>query len=277
MSSFCQRLIDSVAFQRFVLGLILIAGVLVGLETNAALMAQIGPWLVAADRIVLAFFVVELLVRFGAHGSRPWEFFRDPWNVFDFAIVAFCLLPLGAEYSAVLRLARVLRVLRLITALPRLQILVTALLKSIPSMAYVGVLLAVLFYVYAVVGVSLFGQADPAHFGSLGASALSLFQVVTLEGWAEIMRTQLEAGTGTTLTIGYFISFILLGTMITLNLLIGVIVTGMEEARQEMEDEARRTRLAGTGLPPVADDVADLRKQVDALQQALEALHRRLR
>jgi voltage-gated sodium channel len=277
MSSFCQRLIDSVVFQRFVLGLILVAGVLVGLETNAALMAQIGPWLGAADRLVLALFVVELLVRCGAHGARPWRFFRDPWNLFDFAIVAFCLLPLGAEYSAVLRLARVLRVLRLITALPRLQILVTALLKSIPSMAYVGVLLVVLFYVYAVVGVSLFGKADPAHFGSLGASALALFQVVTLEGWADIMRTQLAAGPGTILTIGYFISFILLGTMITLNLLIGVIVTGMEEARQEMEDEARRTRLAGTGLPSAADDVADLRKQVDALQQALEALHRRLR
>jgi voltage-gated sodium channel len=277
MSSFCQRLIDSVVFQRFVLGLILVAGVLVGLETNAALMAQIGPWLGAADRLVLALFVVELLVRCGAHGARPWRFFRDPWNLFDFAIVAFCLLPLGAEYSAVLRLARVLRVLRLITALPRLQILVTALLKSIPSMAYVGVLLVVLFYVYAVVGVSLFGKADPAHFGSLGASALALFQVVTLEGWADIMRTQLAAGPGTILTIGYFISFILLGTMITLNLLIGVIVTGMEEARQEMEDEARRIRLAGTGLPSAADDVADLRKQVDALQQALEALHRRLR
>jgi voltage-gated sodium channel len=260
-----------------VLGLILVAGVLVGLETNAALMAQIGPWLGAADRLVLALFVVELLVRCGAHGARPWRFFRDPWNLFDFAIVAFCLLPLGAEYSAVLRLARVLRVLRLITALPRLQILVTALLKSIPSMAYVGVLLVVLFYVYAVVGVSLFGKADPAHFGSLGAAALALFQVVTLEGWADIMRTQLAAGPGTILTIGYFISFILLGTMITLNLLIGVIVTGMEEARQEMEDEARRIRLAGTGLPSAADDVADLRKQVDALQQALEALHRRLR
>ena len=228
-------MIDSVVFQRFVLGLIFVAGGLVGLETNAALMAQIGPWLVAADRLVLALFVVELLVRFGAHGARPWRFFRDPWNLFDFGIVAFCLLPLGAEYCAVLRLARVLRVLRLITALPRLQILVTALLKSIPSMADAGVLLVVLFYGYAVVGVSLFGKADPAHFGSLGASALALFQVVMLEGWADIMRTQLAAGPGTILTIGYFISFILLGTMITLNLLIGVIVTGMEKARQEMD------------------------------------------
>ena len=191
--------------------------------------------------------------------------------------MAFCLLPLEAEYSAVLRLVRVRRVLRLITALPRLQILVTALLKSIPSMAYVGALLAVLFYVYAVVGVSLFGRADPGHFGSLGASALSLFQVVTLEGWADIMRTQLTAGTGTILTVGYFISFILLGTMITLKLLIGVIVTGMEEARQEREDEERRIRLADTGTPSPADDDANLRKPVDTFQQSLTALQRRLR
>ena len=277
MSSFGQPLIDLAAFQRFVLGLILIAGVLVGPETNAGLMAQLGPWLVAADRTVLALFVGELLVRLAAHGSRPWRFFRDPWNVSDFAIVAFCLLPLEAEYSAVLRLVRVLRVLRLITALPRLQILVTALLKSIPSMAYVGVRLAVLFYVYAVVGVSLFGRADPGHFGSLGALALSLFQIVTLDGWADIMRTQLTAGTGTILTVGYFISFILLGTMITLKLLIGVIVTGMEEARQEREDEERRIRLADTGTPSPADDDANLRKPVDTFQQSLTALQRRLR
>ena len=215
--------------------MILVAGGLVGLETNAALMAQIGPWLVAADRLVLALFVVELLVRFGAHGARPWRLFRDPWHLSDVAIVAFCRLPRGAEYSAGLRLARVLRVLRLIAAGPRLQILVTARLKRIPSMADVGVLLVVLFYVSAVVGVALFGKADPAHFGSLGASALALFHVVTLEGWADIMRTPLAAGPGTILTVGYFISFILLGTRITLNLLIGVIVTGMEEARQEMD------------------------------------------
>ena len=262
MPSFCQRLIDSVVFQRFVLGLILVAGVLVGLETNAALMAQIGPWLVAADRIVLALFVGELLVRFGAHGARPWQFFRDPWNVFDFAIVAVCVLPLDAEYSAVLRLARVLRVLRLVTAVPRLQLLVTALLRSLPSMSYVALLLCVLFYVYAVLGISLFGPTDPEHFGSLGASALSLFQVVTLEGWAEIMRTQLVAGVSPALTIAYFVSFILLGTMITLNLLIGVIVTGMDEARREMEDNDRRRRLATTGATSPADDVAELRRQL---------------
>ena len=277
MQSLCQRLIDAPAFQRFVLGLIIVAGLLVGLETNAALMVRFGGLLQVLDRIVLVLFVAELLVRIGACGARPWRFFGDPWNVFDFAIVVVCVLPMNAEYSAVLRLARVLRVLRLVTAVPRLQLLVTALLKSLPSMSYVALLLCVLFYVYAVLGVSLFAHADAEHFGSLGASALTLFQIVTLEGWAEIMRTQLEAGLGRTLTAAYFVSFILLGTMITLNLLIGVIVTGMDEARRDMEDADRQRHLAATGLPTPADDLAALRRQVDALQDSLSSLQRRLK
>jgi voltage-gated sodium channel len=274
--AFCQRLVASAAFQRSILALILMAGLLVGLETHAGIVGRFGDLLHVADRTVLLLFVLELIVRIGAWGAQPWRFFRDPWNIFDFAIVAVCVLPLQAEYSAVLRLARVLRVLRLITAVPRLQLLVNALLRSLPSMTYVALLLCVLFYVYAVMGVGLFGLADAAHFGSLAASALTLFQIVTLEGWAEIMRVQLAAGASPALTITYFVSFILLGTMITLNLLIGVIVTGMDEARQEMEDADRERHLATTGVPSPADDVASLRRQVELLQHSLTALQRRL-
>lgn len=277
VQSFCQRLIVTAAFQRGVLSLIILAGLLVGLETNAGLVARFGGLLQVLDRTVLALFVTELLFRLGACAPRPWRFFHDPWNLFDFAIVAVCVLPIGAGYSAVLRLARVLRVLRLVTAVPRLQLLVTALLKSLPSMSYVALLLCLLFYVYAVLGVSLFARADAEHFGSLGASALTLFQIVTLEGWAEIMRTQLDSGLGRTLTAAYFVSFILLGTMITLNLLIGVIVTGMDEARRDMEDADRQRHLAATGLPTPADDLTALRRQVDALQDSLSALQRRLK
>jgi voltage-gated sodium channel len=277
MRAFCQRLAATAWFQRSVLGLIGLAGVLVGVETDAGLVARFGGVLHALDRAVLALFTLELAVRIGACGAQPWRFFRDPWNAFDFAIVAVCLLPVGAEYAAVLRLARVLRVLRLITAVPRLQLLVNALLRSLPSMTYVALLLCVLFYVYAVVGVGLFGRADAAHFGSLGAAGLTLFQIVTLEGWADIMREQLAAGVNPTLTIGYFVSFILLGTMITLNLLIGVIVAGMDEARQAMEDEDRERRRAAEGTPSPADDVAALRRQLETLDRALGELQRRLK
>jgi len=227
MESFFQRINESAGFQRFVLGLILFAGLLVGLETSADLMARVGGLFKGLDRVVLTIFVAELVVRIGACGRRPWRFFTDAWNVFDFVIVAVCLLPVNAEFAAVLRLVRVLRVLRLITAVPKLQILVGALLKSIPSMAYVGLLLSVLFYIYAVLGVSIFGRTDPEHFGTLGAAALTLFQVVTLEGWADIMRAQFAAQS-VLVTVGYFVTFILLGTMTVLNLLIGVIVSGMD-------------------------------------------------
>jgi voltage-gated sodium channel len=277
MTSFCRRVTEHRTFQRFVLGLIVFAGLLVGIETDAGIMARWGDVLHAVDRVVLALFVGELVLRIGAHGRRPWVFLKDPWNVFDFLIVAVCLLPFHTQFAAVLRLARVLRVLRLVTAVPKLQILVGALLKSIPSMSYVALLLSLLFYVYAVVGVTLFGRTDPAHFGSLGAAALTLFQTVTLEGWADILRTQIDTLGSKAVPVIYFVSFILLGTMIMLNLLIGVIVNGMDEARQEMEDSARERHVARDGEPTVTDDLVALQRQTVQLQEALAALQRRLK
>jgi len=137
-------------------------------------------------------------------------------------------------------------------------------------------LLSVLFYIYAVLGVSLFGKTDPEHFGTLGAAALTLFQVVTLEGWADIMRAQFAAQS-TLATVAYFVTFILLGTMTVLNLLIGVIVSGMDEARREMEDAALERHVAATGAASVNDDVVALKRQMDALQDALSSLQRRLK
>lgn len=275
-TAFLPRIVNSAAFQRIVLGAILVSGALAGLETHAGIVARYGPLLRVLEGIVLTIFVLEIACKVGAHGARPWRYFRDPWNVFDFVIVAVCLLPVQVEHAAVLRLVRVLRVLRLITAVPRLQMLVAALLRSLPSMSYVALLLAVLFYVYAVLGVSSFRQTDPAHFGSLGAAALTLFQVVTLEGWVDVMRIQLEAGKSVAPTVLYFVSFILLGTMVTLNLLIGVIVNGMDEARQKMEDDQRARHLANEGESRTEDDVVALRRRVADFDGALADLQRRL-
>jgi voltage-gated sodium channel len=277
MQRFCHNVTHSRWFQRFVLGLILIAGVLVGVETNPEVMRRHGDLLHALDRVILALFTLELLLRIGAEGSRPWRFFKDSWNVFDFVIVAICLLPFHAQFAAVLRLARVLRVLRLVTAVPKLQILVGALLKSVPSMGYVALLLALLFYVYAVVGVSFFGPHDAAHFGSIGAAMLTLFQIVTLEGWVDIMLPLISQTGSGALPIIYFVSFILVGTMIMLNLLIGVIVNGMDEARDEMEDAARTRHLERTGAPTIQDDLVALERQLAEAQEALSSIQHRLK
>jgi voltage-gated sodium channel len=273
----CARVTGAPWFQRAVIGLIVFAGLLVGAETHRPWMEAHGALFHALDRGVLTLFVVELALRIAAQGRRPWRFFLDPWNCFDAVIVAVCLLPFHTEFAAVLRLVRVLRVLRLVTAVPRLQLLVGALIKSVPSMSYVALLLSLLFYVYAVGGVALFGAADAESFGSLPRAALTLFQVVTMEGWNEFMAAQFDAYPSRVVPVLYFVSFILVGTMIILNLFIGVIVNGMDEARQEMAQEERARHVAATGRTTAGDDVAALRAQLSAMQDGLAALERRLR
>jgi voltage-gated sodium channel len=191
-----------------------------------------------------------------------------------------------------------LRVLRLLTAVPKLQILVSALLKSLPSMAYVSMLLFLLFYIYGVAGTMFFGKNDPVHFGNLGRSLLSLFRVVTLEDWTDVMYLQIygsdlyqgynfkasdlsqytfEASATPMLAVVYFVSFVLLGTMIMLNLVIGVIVNGMDDARIEAEIERlKRTEieLGGTGSEAllIESQIASLSQQVKEMSDSLSRL-----
>ncbi len=260
MSAYLRSIAQSRRFLYIVLALIVFAAVLVGLETNPKIEARYRPLLDALNNIVLWAFVVEALIKAGQHGWRFYRYFYDPWNVFDFAIIAVCFLPIDGHYVAVMRLARIFRALRLITAIPRLQILVNALLKSIPSMGYVGLLLFLLFYVYGVMGVFLFRENDPMRFGDLPNAMLTLFTVVTQEGWNEVLYIQMFGSDVFTtpnpnnmarksvpqplISAIFFITFIFLGTMILLNLFIGVILNSMEEVQQQ----ANKERAAA--LPP---------------------------
>ena len=265
MVALARRLVGARSFQAAVVAVIVLAGVLAGLETSAALVAAHGPLLHALDRAVLAVFVAEIALKLVAAAPRPWRYFADPWNVFDFAIVALCLLPAAGPFAAVLRLARVFRLLRLVHALPRLQLLVGALLKSLTSMGYVGLLLALMFYIYAVAGVHLFGRAD-ADFGSLPAALLTLFRVVTLDNWGDFFVRALEHASPIAVTL-YFVSFIVLGTMIVLNLFIGVIMNSMTEMHEELERGA-------AGPAPAGDPLAALEAQLAAMQEEVRRLRR---
>jgi voltage-gated sodium channel len=291
MTEIAARIAHSPAFQHFITAVIVLAGVVVGIETSPSAVAAYGGLLHAIDRVILVIFVIEIAIKIAAEGARPWRYFRDPFNAFDFTIVAVTLLPVGGGYVTVLRLLRLLRVLRLVHALPRLQILVSALLKSIPSMAYVGVFLGLLFYVYGVAGVFLFGKNDPFHFGTLGSAMLSLFTVVTLEGWADLMYTQMhgcarladEAAAALCKTPDpqpmvapiFFVSFILFGTMIVLNLFIGVIMNSMQEAAVETERaEERKRRGADTERATVEHEVFELGRAAQELAERAARLQK---
>lgn len=276
-------------FTQFITSVILLAGVLVGLETYPSIVEGWGGALHFADKLILIIFTVEVVVKMGAEGRKPWAYFRDPWNVFDFLIVLAAYMPIDAQFITVLRLARVLRVLKLVRALPKLQIIVSALLRSIPSMGYVSLLLLLLFYLFAVTGVFLFGENDPVHFRNLQLAMLTLFRVVTLEDWTDVMYIQMYGCEGygyggmehlcTTSTAhpvfgaAFFVTFVLIGTMIVLNLFVGVIMTGMEEAQREQELLRELEDRPST----VQDDVTDLLKQTVQLQASLERLQAQIK
>ena len=289
MQEFFKKIADSAWFQNSITIVILLAGVLVGLETYPGLVERHHAALHIGDQVILWIFVAEIVVKMAAEGKKPWRYFLDPWNVFDFIIVAACFLPFEGNAVTVLRLLRLLRVLKLVKALPKLQILVGALLKSIPSMVYVSVLLGMLFYVYAVAAVFLFGENDPLHFGNLEIAMLSLFRVVTLEDWTDVMYINMygcdrygysadsvvqcvSPVAQPLLAAGFFVSFVLTGTMIILNLFIGVIMSGMDEAQAEAEQMARE--MAGGGKPTVDTEIAALQEELEAIQSRLASLAR---
>ena len=289
MQEFFKKIADAAWFQNGITIVILLAGVLVGLETYPSLVERYHTPLHVGDQIILWIFVAEIVVKMAAEGKKPWRYFLDPWNVFDFIIVAACFLPFEGNAVTVLRLLRLLRVLKLVKALPKLQILVGALLKSIPSMVYVSVLLGMLFYVYAVAAVFLFGENDPLHFGNLEIAMLSLFRVVTLEDWTDVMYINMygcdrygyspdsvvacvSPVAQPLLAAAFFVSFVLTGTMIILNLFIGVIMSGMDEAQAEAEQMARE--LAGGGKPTVSTEIAALQEELEAMQSRLASLAR---
>ncbi len=281
------RLVDSRPFRGGVLAVIILASVLVGVETYPAAVERHGAVLRNLDRVVVGLFVAEALLKMARHGRRFHRYFHDLWNVFDFVIVVVCVLPLHAQYAAVLRLARVLRTLRLITALPRLQLIVGTLIRSIPAIAYIVFLLLLLFYVYAVLGVFLWRDNDPVHFGDLPSAMLTLFSVVTLEGWVDLMYTQMHGSEAMGLVnttalpmrpsaqpvLGaiYFVSFVLLGTMVMLNLFIGVIVNSMEETREERTKE----QAEQSGEAAWERELAELEQAAADLNRRIAELRRR--
>lgn len=285
MAETLRKIAENSTFQNFITAVILFAGVLVGIETYPAMVeAYHGP-LHILDQLVLWIFVAEVVVKMGAEGSKPWRYFLDPWNVFDFVIVAACFLPFEGQAVTVLRLLRLLRVLKLVRALPKLQILVGALLKSIPSMAYVSMLLLMLFYVYAVAAVFMFGENDPVHFENLEISMLSLFRVVTLEDWTDVMyinmygcdeygyddssiRACTNPSANPLLGALFFVSFVLIGTMVILNLFIGVIMTGMDEAQAESERDAQDA--LGDEAPTLSDELEALQQQLAKVQSQIK-------
>ena len=254
-----KRIVESARFQHFIVAVIVINAITLGLETSPTMMAQAGGLLLALDRAALIVFVVEIAMKLIVY---RFGFFRSGWNVFDFTIVAITLAPVG-EGFAVLRSLRILRALRLVSVIPSMRKVVSALLRAIPGMGSVVTLLLLVFYVAAVMTTKLFGSDFPEWFGSIGASFYTLFQVMTLESWSMgIARPVMEAHPFAWV---FFVAFILLTTFAVLNLFIAIVVDAMSEV--EHEEQAKTRDLVDVDHNEVLTELRALRAELAALRQ----------
>lgn len=268
--------VHSSVVQNIVIGVILLNAAILGMEAIPFLHHNWGAGLVIADKICLAIFVVEILLKLYGKG---WGFFRSSWNNFDFFVVAISLIP-GADTFAVLRALRVLRVLRLISAVPSLRRVVDALMRAIPGIASIAALLAIVFYVGGVMATMLFGKEFPDQYGDLGRSLFSLFQVMTLDDWSGMAR---KIWVEIPWAPAFFVPFVLISAMTVLNLFIAVIVDAMQGLEEDAEADAALDAptdqpldaptgtAAGYDADAVVMELAALREQVSALTAAIVA------
>jgi voltage-gated sodium channel len=215
------------------------------------------------QELVVTVFIVEATLRLTARYPKPQSYFRDGWNCFDFAIIILSLMPITGGFSTVARLVRLLRITRLITKSTELRAIVSTLVRSIPSIFNILILLSILFFIYAIVGYHLFRNVDPQHWSSFPTSATTLFQVITLEGWVDVMEP-IVSNLGPIYWL-YFASFILVGTFIVINLFISVIVRKSEEAYQQVQRESQ--------IPLTQQEIM---QEIKEIHRILEELERRI-
>jgi voltage-gated sodium channel len=270
MAALLRRFVHTHAFDVAILLVIVANAIVLGLQTYPGMVADYGDTLNLLNNVFLGVFVVELLLRLASYGSRPQDFFRNGWDVFDFFVVAAAFLPGVRESSTLLRLARLLRVVRIFRVLPDLRILVVGVVRSLPPLFSMTVLVTVILFIYGMVGWLLFADDLPEQWGTIGTAMLTLFVMLTLENFPIYMEAGMDVYPWSWV---YFVTFILLAAFMILNVLIGIVLNSLEEAR-----ELERRRRLGIGVPPEPEiGPAPVAERIAMLRAALRELEDELR
>jgi voltage-gated sodium channel len=267
---FARRIVSSNTFDWIITGVILLQAFALAIEATPALLSMgkdmelfEAETFRLVQSLVISVFIVEAALRLIAVYPRPQMYFKEPWNCFDFAIIILSLMPTSGQFSTIARLVRLLRITRLVTKSIELRAIVSTLIRSIPSIFNILILLSILFFIYAIVGYHLFRDVDPQHWSSFPTSLITLFQIITLEGWVNVMQPVL-ANLGPIYWL-YFASFIVIGTFIIINLFISVIVRKSEEAYKHVQRES--------GIPLTQQEVMH---EIREIRRILEELEKRI-
>ena len=257
-----KSIVASSLFQNFIIALIILNGITLGLETYESITAKYGSYISLFDKFVIAIFTIEIILRIYVYRVA---FFKDGWSLFDFFIVVISLLPSGSGFE-VFRILRVLRIFRLVTVVPQMRKVVTALLSTIPGMLSVAGLMALFFYIFAIMATQLYGKTFPQWFGDLGESFYTLFQVMTLESWSMgIVRPIMEQHPYAWV---FFIPFIFIVTFIMINLIVAIVVDAMNELNKTsqniLEDDIQKSK------EDMVSEIRELKREINELKEMLK-------
>lgn len=222
------------------------------------------PILNTLNNLFYSLFVIELVLRIASYGRNPLAFFRTGWNVFDFITVTAALIPGVGGSAQALRLIRLARVIRLARFLPDAKVLISSVIKSLAPLSSLVVLTVLLLFVYGMAGWSLFGEQLPDNWGNVATAMMTLFVLLTLENFPTYLE---EATAVSPYAVPFFISYVLLAAFIIFNLLIGIIIESMEQAREAETDKNTEPAAVTT------ESIAALRNALDALEAELAAQH----
>jgi voltage-gated sodium channel len=268
--------VDSSGFTAFIVGVILLNAFILALGTYEAIDDRFGSTLHLINDLCFVVFVVELLLRIISYGRQPWNFFRSGWNIFDFIVIGSVFIPGVRENATLLRMARLARLMRVVRLLPDLRVLLLGVWRSVPPLLSVAGITAAILFVYGMIGWLMFADALPEHWGNIGRAMLTLFVMLTLENFPNYMYEGMDVHPWSWI---YFVSFILIAAFVVLNVLIGIVLNSMEEARESERRKSVRDQHPERGGPlvdldasaPVVERIALLRAALDELEVELSA------
>jgi voltage-gated sodium channel len=248
-----KAMINHSAFGKAILGVIIFNAVLIGISTYEPY-----PILHTLEWICIWIFVIEIALKFYARESSG-AYFRNGWNIFDMVVVGSAFVPDITTIATLLRVLRVFRVLRLVDGLAELRLIVTVLIQSLSSMAYIALLMFICFYIYAVMGVEMFGKVLPSEFGNLQESFFTLFRVLTCDAWAELRGAGLEHGNYWVVT-AYFVSWVMISTFLLINLVVGAVLNNYQTVHE-------KEKMKDLSAEDVDQRIAELSRELSQLLQ----------
>ena len=262
------RIVYSSQFELLIAFIILVNAVSLALLTMPDIDPEVKQTLGELDTFALYVYLVELIMRIVSYGKRPWEFFRQGWNIFDFSIVVLSFGIFSGE-TIILRLLRIFRLIRIFRFLPEVRVLTSSVVKSLPPLMSVGVLIFLALFIYGMAGVYLFGEQLPDSWGNITLALTSLFILLTLENFPNYLEEAVEISPW---ALPFYLSYIFIVVFTVLNVLIGIVLNAMDEAREENKERKRKISKLDAIVHEVDDITSDGKVTEDEINRLREQL-----